>query len=160
VLRSVVFQAARVFGFVPPGKQWVGRLQSLNGEFHRSAFRSAYLVAVSVLGVFGGVLIGFGELRSVHGLQEPNPVLIALSIILIALGTFLPLRLGVRYVFNHGALSCISASGRLKWREDLRDLKYVTCSSFRGSTSMTLVWEGRRRRIEVYDSLWRALTHE
>jgi hypothetical protein len=39
-------------------------------------------------------------------------------------------------------------------------LRYVTCSRGGGRTIMTLKWPERRRRIEQFESVERALSHE
>ena len=79
----------------------------------------------------------------------------ALLLILVAyLGAA---NIGLSYLFRDGTLSANNSWGRLKWRETLDGLEYVTCTTSRSFTSMKLHWRDRTRSIALIDSLRDAL---
>jgi hypothetical protein len=158
MITRILTVVASGLGFVPPGKDWIPRLQGLRGEFRRSASSTALLVLVSVMCFSAGTIIGITELGPYHGLRSRNPVLLAMALILLTLAAeFFVRRFGIKYVFEAGMLSCVSRAGAVRWAEDLRGIKSLTCTAYRGQRSMTILWSDHRRSIELYDSLWNAL---
>jgi hypothetical protein len=158
MLARILTVVASGLGYVPPSKDWIPKLQALRGEFRRSASSTALLVLISGMCIIGGAVIGITELGSYHALRRPDPVLLAMSLALVTLGTGLTWRLfGVKYRFDGGKLTCVSRSGSVRWAENLGGITSVTCTAYRGQRSMTILWPDHRRSIEIYDSLWNAL---
>jgi hypothetical protein len=158
MIARILTMVASGLGYVPPGKDWISKLQALRGEFRRSARSTALLVLISATGIIGAAVIGVAELGPYHGLRNPNPILLAMSLVLLVLAIGVPWRrYGVTYVFEGGQLTCVSGSGAVRWSESLGGLTGVACTSFQGQRSMTLLWHSHRRSIELYDSLWDVL---
>ena len=78
----------------------------------------------------------------------------------LTLSVLIGRRAGCYFVFSGGTVEMRSASGDTRWRESLLDLERVSYTKFRDNVSLTLVWVDRKRRIEVFDSLRRALDGE
>jgi hypothetical protein len=143
-------------GYVPPRKDWIPKLQTLRGEFRRSPSSNALLIFIAATCIICGTTLGLTELlRPNHPLRSPDPALLAMSLVLLILGISCSWRqFGVRYLFEKGQLTCISASGSVRWTEDLGALTSVTYSQYRGQRSLTFLWREHRRTIELFDSLW------
>src|SRR5208282_2663556 len=103
MIARILTRVASGLGYVPAGKDWIPKLQALRGEFRRSARSTALLVLISTMCLIGSAMIGVAELGPYHGLRSPNPVLLAMSLVLLALAIGLPWRRnGVTYVFEGG----------------------------------------------------------
>lgn len=63
----------------------------------------------------------------------------------------------VWYRFSGGSVSALTGRGKVLWQEDLAALKEVLYTRGRINSFITLVWADRRRRVELYASLFREL---
>jgi hypothetical protein len=70
---------------------------------------------------------------------------------------YLVSRAGLRYEFGAGRIKAYNTWGRKLWFEGLTGLKDISSFTARGSTSMTLFWADRKRRMVFFNSLRRAL---
>jgi len=161
MLRTLSALIAGRLGFSPVGHDWVERLPHLQGHFRRSASENGLRVFFAAL-AFGLVpfILVMEMSRGAWLVDLLDSFYLALMAAMVGLGVVMLWPLGRSYVFKNGELSCVSWRGRVMWREELRGLEYVTCSRGGGRTIMTLKWPERRRRIELFESLERALSHE
>ena len=160
MLRSLSALVAGRLGFRPAGDDWAERLPQLNGRFRRSAYENGLRIFGAVMALALVVFVPAMEMsRGAWLVDLLDSFHLALATVMVVLAVFLLWPLGRSYAIENGELSYVSRRGRTLWREDLRGLEYVTCSSGGArSPIMTLKWPDRRRRIELFESLEKALS--
>jgi len=148
-----------LFGFMPAPPGWLRRLPHLHGTYRRSTFDRTFTVVMGVMvmciAAFASGLL-FHEYRNRH-----DPVMMGVlgivTPVLGTLGVMLYRRSGLHYKFDGGTLLALSGSERTLWAEPLVGLMSISCANYRGTMSMLLIWPDRKRRVEVFDSLYTAL---
>jgi hypothetical protein len=157
-LRLATFSAA-LFGFTPTGRNWVVRLQSLDGTFSRSwSERIVGVILTATCFFSSGILLG--ELSKNYSRGSSMLTIGALGLGALLLGLtayFSATSVGLRYLVKNGTLSAYNSWGQFKWREPLDGLEYVTCTTVKGFMSMKLHWRDRTRTIALVDTLHDAL---
>jgi hypothetical protein len=156
---GVVSGLLSLFGFMPTPPGWLRRLPHLHGTYRRSTFDRAFTVLMSVMVMCiaafdSGLLIH--EFRNRHD-PATMGILGFAAPVLGTLGVMLYRRSGLHYKFDGGTLLALSGSERTLWAEPLVGLMTILCTSYRGTMSMLLIWPDRKRRVEVFDSLYAAL---
>ena len=158
--RRAVVRLARAFGYIPTPPDMSTRLEALKGEFRRSTYEKAFLLGLAALvyvTLAFSLGVAIGQYRRGAPSSETIVKVACFLPVLAALGFYLIRRCGVTYVFEHGHLSSLSASGKLLWREDLAGITKVQCNAVQGVIWMTLQWSDRKRKVEVYGALKDAL---
>jgi len=160
--RSLSELISEKLGYSPVGADWVERLQRVQGRFRRSRYENGLRIFGAVAPPALVVMVIVTEIRRGAWLVDivHDPLYLTVTIVMAWLVAFLLWPLGRTYVFENGELRYLSRRGRVLWREELRGLKYVTCSSGGGRTMMTLRWPERSRRIELFDSLRSSLDNQ
>ena len=153
---------ARSLGFatMPPG--WFERLKGLRGEYRAPRSRRVLQwVASGLEACLAAFFVGLAwrELQVDHD-EVVAAALAIFAAVSLTLSVLIGRRAGCYFVFSGGTVEMRSASGDTRWRESLLDLERVSYTKFRDNVSLTLVWVDRKRRIEVFDSLRRALDGE
>lgn len=149
---------ARVGGFSPTGRNWVERIKHLSGEFGPSQlelfprwFMALGCGVASVAAALGCVRDFRNEFLTDVAWLEATSTIVFLS--LFVLGVYWLWR---RYIFEGGSVRRIWGKSHELWREDLTGLKDIICTS--GPVNwMKLEWSGHSRRVQLYDSLRKAL---
>ena len=162
VAQRFAMGAAQGFGYAVLPSGWFERLKVLRGEYRAPRSRQILLWAVSGMEACVAVFAVAMAWRAIH--VDHNDVAAAglgvsavgVSLISVLIGR----RAGCYFVFSGGTLEMRSASGDTRWRDSLLDLQRVSCTQMRDNVSLTLVWADHKRRIEVFDSLRRALDRE
>ena len=157
--RGVVTNLAVLAGYVPTDKTWVDRLLAVRGEFRRSTMESTFILSMAVMaGGAAAFLLAFAfRLYRQDASSHGSLFFLGASLVLAAGTAYLFHRSRVRYVFEHGHVSSLTASGRVMWREDLAGLSDIQGTQVRGVWWLTLRWPDRQRKLELYDSLRAAL---
>jgi len=155
MLRKLSASIASNLGYRPDAHHWAARLPQLQGHFRRSKYENGLRVFYAA---FVLMLAAVPQLAPGR-VDRSDPIILVSMAVMVGLAVIMLWPLGRSYVFKDGELSLVSRRGHVVWREDLRGLEYVTCSGGAGrSVIMTLRWPDRRRRIEVFGSLEKALS--
>lgn len=158
-LKQVSLAAAAAVGYQPTPSGWAERLPVLQGEFRRSPSEALYQIGLAVLFVACGGLVMDLAIRE-YITNRPDAqfyLLSALAGFLFFVAIYVLRRTGIWYKFANGSVAAFRSDGRPIWTESLSGLSYVTRTVGQGVVYMTLRWRDRKRRLEVYDSLGRAL---
>lgn len=158
-LERVVISAASVLGIKPVGQKWIVAFTTLNGSFERTGWELSYYVATLVfMAAFIAMPASFGIAEYRHsGLSFGVELAFAYCLGMSCLLVYLVSRAGLRYTFSAGTVSAYNTWGRKLWSEDLTGLKDVSFFTARGSTTMTLFWADRKRRMMLFNSLRSAM---
>jgi hypothetical protein len=154
-VKKAIISVGTAFGIKPVGKKWIEAFSALNGSFERSALELSFYVATLVfIAAFIAISASFGAREYRHsgwsfGVEIGSIYCLVMSCLLI----YLVSRVGLRYVFSSGTIKAYNTWNRMLWSEDLTGLKDVSFFTARGSTSMTLFWAERKRRMVLFNSL-------
>jgi hypothetical protein len=154
-VQRAFISVAAAMGIKAADRRWVQVLPNLNGTFERSGFELGFYIAVVVFnaGLFLGIAgFAFIQYRR-YGWTTATNIILCYEVFAAILSYYLVSQAGARYVFGGGTVSSYNTWGRLSWSEDLTGLKDVVLFSGRGTTSMRLIWENRKRSLMVFDSL-------
>jgi hypothetical protein len=154
-VKRAVISAASAFGIKPVDRRWAAALSHLEGSFERTGPELAIYVMgiVTVAGVAS--ILGVMAVRQYwqRGWTDGTTFFSIYAVCMLGLLYLLISRVNLRYVFGGGTLSAYNTWGRLLWSEDLTGLEYVTFFTWRGNTSMTLMWPRRKRSLMLFDSM-------
>ena len=158
-VKRAVISAAAAFGFKPVGRKWIDAFSALNGPFERTAWELSFYVASLVL---IAAFIAVSAALAVREYRHSGWSFAAELGFLYCFGmscllVYLVSRAGLRYRFSAGTVSAYNTWGRKLWSEDLTGLKDVSFFTARGSTTMTLFWADRKRRMMLFNSLRNAM---
>jgi hypothetical protein len=159
LVKRAVVSAAAAFGLKPVGRKWIEAFSALSGSFERTAWELSFYVASLVLiAAFAAISAAFAVREYRHsgwslGAELGFLYCFAMSCLLV----YTVSRAGLRYVFSAATVSAYNTWGRMLWSEDLTGLKDVSFFTARGSTSMTLFWAERKRRMVFFNSLRNAM---
>jgi hypothetical protein len=62
-------------------------------------------------------------------------------------------RLGLRFVFDKGLMTCHGWGNRLIWQEDIKNVTAMRLTNYRSGPELTLEWTGRSRRTFIWNAL-------
>jgi hypothetical protein len=140
----------------------VQRLRTLSGVYRRSRGEELFVLFGITVGLcagaylLGAAVAGFYTSRR----MEVNAALAAAGLVITVVAVYvLSQRKGVSYRLESGRLSEISSSGRIRWEEDLSALVSLRrpVGVVPSMPILALQWASHSRRIELFDSLSKAL---
>jgi hypothetical protein len=152
------FLSILVYMPTPPG--WLNRLSHLRGTYRRSTSESVFVVFIGVMTICAAALSSVLLLQELRNRRDPAMIgILACAIPLMGtLGVVSYRRLRLHYKFDGGTLLALSGSERTLWSEPLAGLMSISCTyPIYGTMSMFLIWHHRKRRVEVFGSLYAAL---
>lgn len=158
-VKQAIISLGSAFGIKPVGRKWIEAFTSLNGSFERTAWELSFYVASLVfIAAFIAISASFGVREYRHsgwgfGVEIGSFYCLVMSCLLI----YLVSRAGLRYTFSAGTIKAFDTWDRMLWSENLTGLKDVSFFTARGSTSMTLFWAERKRRMIFFNSLRKAM---
>jgi hypothetical protein len=157
MIPGVVKSISSLLGYRPVGRDWAARLPHLNGHFRRNTSEKIHRLLYGAAGLFVAVAIPVTEMSRPGSGDLHEPFLQGALVTLVIISGWVLWPLTQSYVIRNVELSCVLWNGRVLWREDLAGLEYVTCSTNRGISRLVLKWPQRRRRMELFESLERAM---
>jgi hypothetical protein len=158
-IKRAIISAASALGVKPVGRQWIEAFSALNGSFERTGWELSFHVATLVfITAIIAMSASFGIREYRHsgwnfGVELGLIYCLGMSCLLV----YLVSRAGLRYLFSAGTVSAHNTWGRMLWSEDLTGLKDVSFFTARGTTTMTLFWAERKRRMVLFESLRRVM---
>jgi hypothetical protein len=158
-IKRAVISVAAAFGIKPVGRKWITAFSSLNGSFERTGWELSFYVATLVfIAAIITLFASFGVREYRHtGWSASMEFALIYCLAMSCLLVYLVSRSGLRYVFTAGTISAYNTWAQKLWSEDLTGLKDVSFFTARGSTTITLFWAERKRRMVLFDSLRRAM---
>lgn len=158
-LKQLPPAVASAAGYIATPEVWAERLSTLQGEFRGSPSELLYQTGrAALLVACGGLVMGLAIREYIINHPDAQFYLFsALAAFLFFGAIYLLTRTGIWYNFENGSLVAFRTDGRAIWTESLSGLSYVTRTAGYGVMYMTLRWKDRKRRLEVYESLRRAL---
>jgi len=158
-IKRAVISVAAAFGIKPVGRKWITAFSALNGSFERAGWELSFYVATLVfIAAIITLLASLGVRDYRHtGWSARVELALIYCLAMSCLLVYLVSRSGLRYVFTAGMISAYNTWGQKLWSEDLTGLKDVSFFTARGSTTITLFWAERKRRMVLFDSLRRAM---
>jgi hypothetical protein len=158
-VKQAIISLGSALGIKPVGRKWIEAFSALNGSFERTGWElSSYVATLVFIAAFVAVSASFGIREYRHsgggfGVALGFIYCLGMSCLLV----YSVSRASLRYLFSAGTVSAYNTWGRKLWSEDLTGLKDVSFFTARGSTTMTLFWADRKRRMVLFDSLRRVM---
>jgi hypothetical protein len=153
-LKRLVTTVAGVFGYVRLPPQALEALRSIDGDFAPSPReRIGHFVTIAALIAVAALLLGLA-LRAYVRFPEPRSVLLGIpGITGMAVALVLWRRRSLTYRFTLDTIAAIGPGGTTLWSQTRSGLEAVFATNGKSGVFLTLVWPGRKRRLEYHDAL-------